>query len=236
MIGVPRLLTRALALAAIAFAGAPASAAATADAIDWAPYFSAIATPDAAPDGDGFLHRWLILEPIARPIRSNQNFTSSFVRATVAGAALPGSARHDAVPADGATVSLADGALRWHALDAVPFDVKLFNVAQALHRPTYGVVFWVTTVVVADRDIPAAHFALGSNSASMWWLNGAPVADLFGDRRMVQDDIVSPAVTLHKGRNVLRGAIINGPGLSDFCARFVDDAGRPITDLRIALR
>ena len=36
-------------------------------------------------------------------------------------------------------------------------------------------------------------------------------------------------------RNVLRGAVINGPGLSDFCARFVDADGKPIRDMRLHL-
>ena len=35
---------------------------------------------------------------------------------------------------------------------------------------------------------------------------------------------------------VLRGAVINGPGLSDFCVRFVDETGRPITDLKTDVR
>ena len=43
-------------------------------------------------------------------------------------------------------------------------------------------------------------------------------------------------LTLRKGRNVLRGAVINGPGLSDFCVRFLDAGGRPITDLTIDVR
>ena len=39
---------------------------------------------------------------------------------------------------------------------------------------------------------------------------------------MVMDDVVSAPITLRKGRNVIRGAVINGPGLSDFCVRFID--------------
>jgi hypothetical protein len=50
------------------------------------------------------------------------------------------------------------------------------------------------------------------------------------------DDVLSDRVTLRKGRNVLRGAVINGPGLSDFCVRFVDETGRPITDLKTDVR
>ena len=78
--------------------------------------------------------------------------------------------------------------------------------------------------------------AVGSNSASMWWLNGKDVVDLFDDRRMVMDDVVSNRLTLNKGKNVIRGAVINGPGLSDFCVRFIDENGEPIKDITLSLK
>ena len=58
---------------------------------------------------------------------------------------------------------------------------------------------------------------------------------LFGDRRMVMDDCVSKRLTLHQGRNLIRGAVINGPGMSDFCVRFIDENGDPVKDLAINL-
>ena len=36
-------------------------------------------------------------------------------------------------------------------------------------------------------------------------------------------------IRLKQGKNVIRGAVINGPGMSDFCARFVDESGSPIS-------
>ena len=67
----------------------------------------------------------------------------------------------------------------------------------------------------------------------MWWLNGEEVLLLSGDRRMVEDDAMSPRLNLKKGRNILRGAIINGPGMSDFCVRFLDEKGNPVTNYSI---
>jgi hypothetical protein len=67
----------------------------------------------------------------------------------------------------------------------------------------------------------------------MWWLNGEEALLLSGDRRMVKDDGMSPRLTLKKGLNVLRCAVINGPGMSDMCARFVDENGKPITNFEI---
>ncbi len=196
-----------------------------------APYYTPASTPAIAPDADGFLRRWLLLEPVVKPNRTNTGFTPSYVRDALAPATYPG--RFDAVPRDG---ERAIGGLRWHALDSSLFDVKLFYLAQGLGKPTYGVIFWAVTVVYAPREMRDVRLALGSNSASRWWLNGSEVAGLYGDRRMVMDDVLSPPVTLRKGRNVLRGAVINGPGLSDFCARFVDAAGKPIRDIAIDVK
>ena len=75
--------------------------------------------------------------------------------------------------------------------------------------------------------------AVGSNSASMWWLNGEEAVILSGDRRMVADDCMSKRLTLKKGRNIIRGSVINGPGMSDFCVRFIDENGKPVRNLKI---
>jgi hypothetical protein len=52
---------------------------------------------------------------------------------------------------------------------------------------------------------------------------------------MVMDDGVSKRLTMNKGGNVIRGMVINGPGMSDFCARFIDENGDPVRDLTIGL-
>ena len=80
------------------------------------------------------------------------------------------------------------------------------------------------------------RLAVGSNSASMWWLNGEEALLLSGDRRMVKDDAMSSRITLKKGRNILRGAIINGPGMSDFCVRFLDENGKPVTNYKVTIK
>ncbi|WP_081469582.1 acetylxylan esterase [Sphingomonas sp. PAMC 26617] len=196
-------------------------------------YFSPAASTPARPDADGFLRRWLLLEPIVKPNRTNAGFTSDYVRQALSPTQYPG--RFEAIPQDGQTTAAA-GTPRWHALDANLFDVKLFKLAQGLGKPTYGVIFWAVTVVNSPREMRDVRLAVGSNSASIWWLNGTETAGLFGDRRMVMDDVLSRPVTLRKGRNVLRGAVINGPGLSDFCVRLLNANGRPIRDITVDVK
>ena len=137
------------------------------------------------------------------------------------------------MPADGDVVKVDGKKLRWHALDSKLFNVKLFRFASNLDKPVYGVLFWTVTVINCPEEIEDVRLAVGSNSASMWWIDGEEVLMLSGDRRMVADDAMSKRITLKKGRNIIRGAIINGPGMSDFCVRFVDDKGVPVTDFTV---
>ena len=126
--------------------------------------------------------------------------------------------------------------LTWHALESNRFNVKLFRFATGLDKQVYGVLFCAVTVIDCDEDIENVRLAVGSNSASMWWLNGKEAVLLSGDRRMVKDDCISPRLTLKKGRNIIRGVVINGPGMSDFCVRFIDEKGEPVKNCRITLK
>jgi hypothetical protein len=198
-----------------------------------APYFAPATSHPKAPDADGFLERWLLLEPVSKPNRSNSGFTGTYVRNAFNTQYFPD--QFTVVPHNGDKVTVAGQQLAWHALDSANFDVKLFRFAYGLNKPTYGVIFWAVTVVDSPREIKNVRLAAGSNSASMWWLNGNEAVALFDDRRMVMDDGVSKRLTLNKGRNVLRGAVINGPGLSDFCVRFIDENGDPIKGITTSL-
>jgi hypothetical protein len=194
-----------------------------------APYFTPATSLPKAPDTDGFLQRWLLLEPITKPNRTNTVFTDSYVRNAFATEYFPD--QFTVVPRNGDKVTVAGQELAWHALDSSSFNVKLFRFAYGLNKPTYGVIFWAVTMVTSSREMKNVRMAVGSNSASMWWLNGKEAVILSGDRRMVMDDGISKRLTLNKGRNVIRGAVINGPGLSDFCVRFIDENGKPIKEL-----
>jgi len=199
-----------------------------------APYFTPATSSPKAPDQDGFLQRWLLLEPINKPNRTNTVFTDTYVRDAMNTEYFPG--QFTVIPRNGAIVKVADQELAWHALDSTNFNVKLFRFAYGLNKQTYSVLFWAVTIVNSPREIRNARLAAGSNSASMWWFNGKEAVGLFGDRRMVMDDCVSKRLTIKKGRNVIRGAVINGPGLSDFCVRFIDENGAPIRDFTLIVQ
>lgn len=196
-----------------------------------APYFVKASNKVKTPDAEGFIQRWMLLEPISKPNRSNTVFTDSYLRENFTKEYFPN--QFTIMPKDGEKVQVGEQELTWHALESTNYNVKLFRFAYGLYKPMYGVLFWAVTVIDSPVEMKNVRLAVGSNSASMWWLNGQEAALLSGDRRMVMDDVVSGRITLHKGRNVLRGAVINGPGMSDFCVRFLDENGQAITNLSI---
>jgi len=178
-----------------------------------------------AVDARGFIHRWLVLEPV--PVQGR--LTESDVEESLKTAALPVSG--DALPRAGEAVSVNGATRQWHALDTLNYNLNLYHFAWSLSKPTSNVVFWVVTTVDSPREMQNVRLAIGSNAASRWWLNGEPVIALNDDRQSVIDDGVSKRITLRKGRNVIRAAIVNGGGATDFCARFLDEQDQPIKGL-----
>ena len=223
-------------------------------------YFSPVTTPSAQPDNDGFIRRWMLLEPIDKPNSGNTVFTDSYLREhfnreyfkdqqTILpkdGQKVTAVFKQEQAPAGFGRgmqqapakpeVKTVKQTLTWHALDSENMNVKLFRFAEKWGTKVYGVLFWAVTIIDCDQDIENVRLAVGSNSASMWWLNGEETLLLSGDRRMVKDDVMSKRITLKKGRNVLRGAVINGPGMSDFCVRFIDEKGNPVKNYSIKVQ
>ena len=193
-------------------------------------YFSPATADAATPDNDGFIRRWMLLEPIDKPNRSNTVFTDSYLREAFYTEYFK--EQFTLLPKDGQKVKVGKQKLTWHAMDSKLFNVKLFRLATGLNKQMYGVLFWAVPVIDSPQE-QTVRLAVGSNSASMWWLNGEEAVLLSGDRRMVKDDCTSARLTLKQGRNVLRGAVINGPGMSDFCVRFIDEKGNAVTNLSI---
>jgi len=186
------------------------------------------ATLQRAPGVDGFIQRWLLLEPIGV-----NGLTESAVQAMVKKEYFPN--QFTVVPRDGEKVSVGDKQLMWHAVDTKNYNVNLYHFAHALGKPTSDVLFWVVTVVNCPQEMRDVRLAIGSNAASVWWVDGKEVIGIYGDRQTVIDDGVSKRLTLHKGANIVRSAIINGGGATDFCARFLDADDKPLKGLAVSL-
>ena len=195
-------------------------------------YFAPASASPASPDADGFIRRWSLLEPIAKPeIRTSAIFTDSYHNTEFAKIYFP--EQMTIVPKDGQKVKLDKKTkLAWHCYDSKHYNVKLYRFATGLGLHPTEALFLAVTVVNVPEDM-TVRMSVGSNSGSKWWVNGEEAILLSGDRRMVMDDCVSKKITLKAGRNVIRGAVINGPGMSDFCVRFLDGAGKPVTHFTV---
>jgi hypothetical protein len=190
------------------------------------PTLNRAAAPPKPVGADGFLQRWLVLEPIRA-----SGLTDSAVRAAVKAEYFPN--QLSVVPRDGDSVTSGGTNLTWHAVDTGNYNVNLFHFARALNRPTSDVLFWAVTVVHCPEEMSDVRLAIGSNAASVWWVNGQEVIGIYGDRQTVIDDGVSKRLTLKKGANVVRAVVINGGGATDFCARFLDRDDKPLTNLTV---
>ena len=224
-------------------------------------YFQPVAAnaPAAQPDANGFIRRWMLLEPIDYNVRSNTILTDSYLdenlyklyfksqfddkklprdgeKVTATGITQAGGPRDTRMQMGPVQTKEVKQTLRWHAVESNSYNVKVFRFAEANGCQPYNSLFWGVTVIDCPEEMSNVRLAIGSNGASMWWLNGERVLTLDGDRRMVEDDCVSQRLTLKKGRNVLRFALVNGPGLSDLCARFVDENGQPVTGYAVVNR
>ena len=193
-----------------------------------APSLTPPASPEKPPDADGFIQRWVILEPI----RAN-GLTDSAVQAAVKTEYFPN--QFTVIPQDGDKATVGSEELTWHAVDTKHFNVNLYHFAYARNKPTSFVLFWAVTIVNCPKDVRDVRLAIGSNAASVWWVNGQEVIGIYGDRQTVIDDGVSKRLTLKKGPNIVRCAVINGGGATDFCARFLDAQEEPLKGFTLSV-
>jgi hypothetical protein len=193
-----------------------------------APSLARPTSPARATGADGFIQRWLVLEPIRVPGQLIESAVRAAVEKDFPVSATP-------LPRDGDRLTVGEHHVTWHAVDTLNYNLNLYHFAYALNKPTSNVLFWAVTVVNSPREMRGVRLAIGSNAASVWWLNDREVTALYNDRQTMIDDGVSKRLTLNRGPNVIRAAIINAGGATDFCARFLDEHDPPIKGLDVTL-
>lgn len=183
-------------------------------------------------DANGFIQRWLVLEPVRKEIARNNIFTDNYLKTNFSADNF--SSDFNTVPKSGETIKLRDQELKWYALDSKTFNFNLYHFTYAINKQRYGLLVWLVTVINCPEEIKNVRLAAGCNSGSMWWLNGQEALILSGDRDLIADNGTSARLTLKKGKNIIRGAVINGPGMANFCVRFLDEKGSPLKNLSIS--
>ena len=195
-------------------------------------YFTPASAAKKIPDARGFIQRWLVLEPVKKDIARNNIFKDNYLKTTFSTDNF--SPDYTAIPKNGETVKVGNQELKWYALDSKTFNFNLYHFTYAINQPRYGILVWLVTVINCPVEMKNVRLAAGCNSGSMWWVNGEEALMLSGDRDMIADNGTSQRLTLKKGKNIIRGAVINGPGMANFCVRFLDEKGQPIKNLGVS--
>jgi len=188
-----------------------------------------VTTVKSVPDAEGFIRRWVLLEPIPASGQVNESATRAAIKVNYFPDQLT------VLPRDGEKVTVNGAGLAWHAVDTLHYNVNLYHFAHALNKSSDNMLFWAVTVVNCPQDMPGVRLAAGSNSSSVWWVNGQEVAGVYGDIQTTMDDAVSKRLTLKQGPNVVRCAVVNNRGATDFCARFLDADGKPLKGYTVSL-
>lgn len=195
-------------------------------------HFTVASNAKKAPDANGFIQRWLVLEPVRKDIARNNILSEKYLRTTFSTDNF--SSDFTAVPRNGKSVKVGAQELKWYALESKTYNFNLYHFTYAINRPPYGVLFWLVTVINCPEEIRNVRMSAGVNSGGMFWLNGKEAIILSGDRDMIVDNVTSPLLTLKKGKNIIRGAVINGPGMCNFSVRFLDEKGLPVRGFNIS--
>jgi hypothetical protein len=194
-----------------------------------APSLKTPAPGATVPDADGFITRWLLLDPLPGEGRVTDSATQAAAKKEYFSGQLT------ILPRDGDKVTVGGADFAWHAVETNRYNVNLYHFGYYRGKPTSDVVFWVVTVINCQQELTGVRLAIGSNPGSVWWVNGQEVVGIYGDRQTVIDDGVSKKITLKKGANIVRGVVVNNGGMVDFCARFLGPDDQPLKSYTISL-
>jgi hypothetical protein len=172
------------------------------------------------PDAEGFIRDWLVLAPFT----IGDSGAEDIDKKQLADEAKPAAK-------EGASAKVDDKTLTWKKVSTPTFyiDFKELHPSQSEH-----VCAWAVAYVVADGDKSGLTLRMNSNDQGKVYLNGKEVVK-FTDTRTLEKDAEDSAtdVTLKKGVNVVVLKVINEENNWQGSVRFVDKAGKPVTDLKI---
>lgn len=172
------------------------------------------------PDAEGYLRDWLILAPV--PISDSGG--EEIDRKQLATEASPAAK-------DGVVEKVGGKEYAWKKAAASDFYLDF----KALYpERTEQVIAWAVAYVVAPAEKTGLTLKMNSNDQGKVYLNGKEVVK-FTDARTLEKDTEDSAanVTLKKGVNVVVLKVINEENNWQGSLRFVDAAGKPVTDVKV---
>ncbi len=181
-------------------------------------------------DDEGFIHNWLLLDPIAVSDQASNHDEAAikpiFDKEHFAGQNTANPHDTDKVVVDGKT-------LVWRPRHNNDWVLGLDDLAADTGKSSENALFLGVAYILCDEDIENVTLAIGSDDDSMWHLNGEEVIRVYEGRNVDKDQSKSKPVTLKKGLNVLRFAVVDGGPPTAAAARFLDKDGKPVTNIHI---
>jgi hypothetical protein len=173
------------------------------------------------PDAEGFIRDWLVLAPFSI---GDSSGADEIEKKQFADEASPAAE-------DGKAQKVRDKELMW-----AKTSTKLFYIDfKELHpEQSERVAAWAVAYVVSPDEKTGLTLKMNSNDQGKVYLNGKEVVK-FTDTRTLEKDQEDSAtnVTLKKGANIVVLKVINEENNWQGSLRFLDKAGKPVTDVKI---
>jgi hypothetical protein len=180
-----------------------------------------LAAQNGKPDAEGFIRDWLVLAPHSI---GDSSGADEIDKKQLADEAKPAAK-------EGATAKVGDKTLTWQKVSAANFYLDF----RELHPSAFEhVAAWAVAYVVSPDDKAGLTLKMNSNDQGKVYLNGKEVVK-FTDTRTLEKDAEDSAsdITLKKGVNVVVLKVVNEENNWQGSVRFVDKAGKPVTDMKI---
>ena len=175
------------------------------------------------PDGDGYIHNWLLLDPIALDDKASNHdednqkdfFNKEF---------FPG--QKTVTPKEGDKIKVGADELTWKAFSGDDAVLKF--------EPKDNSLYLAVVYVTSENEVADATISIGSDDSSAWKVNGTEVVRVFAGRAVDKDQDKSKAFVLKKGVNVIMASVINGGGETGLSCRVLDKGDKPVPGLVIS--
>jgi hypothetical protein len=180
-----------------------------------------VAAQNGKPDAEGFIRDWLVLAPLSI---GDSSGADEIDKKQFSDEAQPAAK-------DGATQKVSGNDLTWAKVSTKTFYIDF----KELH-PSQGerVVGWAVAYIVAPEEKTGLTLKMNSNDQGKVYLNGKELVKFTETRTLEKDTEDSAAnVTLKKGANVLVLKVVNEENNWQGSVRFLDKAGKPVTDVKI---
>ena len=95
-------------------------------------HFIVASNAKKTPDANGFIQRWLVLEPVRKEIARNNILTENYLRTSFSADNF--SNDFTVVPKHEKTVKVGGQELKWYALDSKSFNFNLYHFTYAINK------------------------------------------------------------------------------------------------------